>query len=663
MSNINVNMPSSELAPSIADLDDAQLSTFRWQLQSEISSLSSEAQDNVELQSKKILYNQVMDALHVRQICPQGLDPLDRLPHELIVAILLDILAYGIHWYSTGSIQNLLPLATVSKKWQRFILSEPLLWNHIVLDGSYDMANIIAVHLRLSSTLPLTIQVQLPFDRWDLCPVLEERTERIEAVISCGGYPSHTYRQDGEDTDLHTFLNSLGTLPNLRHVGYYNIFDRRSYNVTKLLDRYLSLDRLSGMWLTIQDLRVSRDRLVVETFKTCEDVRAILPIVEKMEGIREVGFHPSYSQLQQEHTNVNNSTNESISQLGWTVLDYRADYPRIPSSLLCRLTSLVRLNLDVDVKSLNTVAAALHQLKSLDSLSISFKSKLRNDAILSSDFSINRSVRSLAIYTPSDNLRYDPPEESDQLNNGVVEVITKTLLRIMPNLQSLSITDNTCGPVLSLSSLEGLFSGDYLSLDISHNSIPKPNINPIPSSVKMFYLSSDRNIACSFSSVSTRDLTISPPFIQSDNGKEIDLNRWEALEEIDVYSGLVTWSKYSLLFLRSVDIGMEDTRYGSLKITSFIKDIAFRPDYYPSLEEIRLATGPEWDILMIMLERRNLLQGPAVKKIRKIWFRSTCSLAIRRIIRTLLAGKWVQRPSNKDLSLTGNAEIILDSNL
>ncbi|PVF91080.1 hypothetical protein CPB86DRAFT_663678, partial [Serendipita vermifera] len=69
---------------------------------------------------------------------------------------------------------------------------------------------------------------------------------------------------------------------------------------------------------------------------------------------------------------------------------------------------------------------------------------------------------------------------------------------------------------------------------------------------------------------------------------------------------------------------------------------------------------PELDILMIMLERRNLLQGPGIKRIKTISLHTTCSLTIQRIISTLLGSRWAKRPSNRDLSLAGNADILLD---
>ncbi|PVF94698.1 hypothetical protein CPB86DRAFT_685872, partial [Serendipita vermifera] len=98
-------------------------------------------------------------------------------------------------------------------------------------------------------------------------------------------------------------------------------------------------------------------------------------------------------------------------------------------------------------------------------------------------------------------------------------------------------------------------------------------------------------------------------------------------------------------------------------ITSFIRELAYRPESYPSLEDIALKECPEWDILMIMLERRNLLTGPSIQPIQKLRLPSKFPRYIFRIVRDLLRCKWAVRPSNKELSMAGNAEIILDLSL
>ncbi|PVF92862.1 hypothetical protein CPB86DRAFT_716609 [Serendipita vermifera] len=64
-----------------------------------------------------------------------------------------------------------------------------------------------------------------------------------------------------------------------------------------------------------------------------------------------------------------------------------------------------------------------------------------------------------------------------------------------------------------------------------------------------------------------------------------------------------------------------------------------------------------------MLERRNLLASRGVARIAKLTIPESCPLWIHQIIRELLLGKWTERPSNRELSMAGNAEIILDLSL
>ncbi|PVF98529.1 hypothetical protein CPB86DRAFT_678343, partial [Serendipita vermifera] len=68
---------------------------------------------------------------------------------------------------------------------------------------------------------------------------------------------------------------------------------------------------------------------------------------------------------------------------------------------------------------------------------------------------------------------------------------------------------------------------------------------------------------------------------------------------------------------------------------------------------------PEWDILAIMLEHRNLLADSSIRRIKKVSIHAACSPSICQDISDLLKGKWLQRPK-KELSLAGSARNILD---
>ncbi|PVF96811.1 hypothetical protein CPB86DRAFT_798612 [Serendipita vermifera] len=143
----------------------------------------------------------------------------------------------------------------------------------------------------------------------------------------------------------------------------------------------------------------------------------------------------------------------------------------------------------------------------------------------------------------------------------------------------------------------------------------------------------------------------------------IDLDLWPSLESIQIGDAMVQWSKFSLVLLRKVTIYEPTHLLAHNACTAFLRDIAFNPESYPSLEEITLQGFFEWDILMIMLERRNLLTGSSIKKIAKLDIYCPCPSQLYSILCTLLKCKWPERPSNKELSLAGNAEIILDLSL
>ncbi|CAG8686725.1 15798_t:CDS:2, partial [Acaulospora colombiana] len=190
-----------------------------------------------------------------------------------------------------------------------------------------------------------------------------------------------------------------------------------------------------------------------------------------------------------------------------------------------------------------------------------------------------------------------------------------------------------------------IFAGTILDLDLPYDIMECSTIILLPSFTLRLRLRCDGVMANSFFSKSLQSLSISQPHRRNTASDDylpldIDLNHWPAIQRISLYGRPVVWSKFSLAFLRYVGIFGE-----------------------AALEEIELGECPELDILVIMLERRNLLQGSSIKKIEKISFQSSCSLSVRKIISSLLKGKWAERPSNKDLSLAGNAEILLDLNL
>jgi hypothetical protein len=669
MSGINEDTLAGNHQPSTAHLDDEQLETLRWKLRKEIINLMGRGEFGSDLQAKKFTYNYIVDAHHERRIHPL-MDPMNILPHELVLKIFLEVSHNG------NIVEDILLLTMVSTKWRNFILSESLFWNYIVLDNRGDISTIIALQASLSGPIPLTIAVRLPSEQCDIYrPVLFESRDRIQEAISFGFYQEMD-EGDSKDMIFWTLLDRLGPLPSLRRIKVFNRYETEPFNAQKFLDTYPSLEQITNIPLTSQDLQRLRLRSSMETLVTFEDARTILPLVESVSGLKEVSFYTPWSQLPQEG-NDKGTENEAISgpQLDWTELIYKRYHCPVPLFLLRRLSSLDRLELSIEFVSFSATTAILPQLEKLSTLNLSIYGEIK-DAIRESFESLsNLSVHSLKItfewhlmgrYSSDDIIDTDFRE----IIHDSTKAITAMLLRILPNVMELTLRLNNYGyPAISFFSLEGLFTGKKLYLYFARDGVQKLEGNLIPPSVHKLSLSTDGDVVCALSSKCVKSLGIYGPFVWSGNeyrhcDSKLNLENWAAVEDIRVYSGLVTWDKSSLQFLRTVSIYEPGEKpRGDNSITSFIHTLACRPDTYPSLENINIPELPELDILMIMLERRNLLQGPGVNRISEISFDSPCSRKIRHIISTMLAGKWVERPDNKDLSLAGNVEILLDLSL
>lgn len=76
-------------------------------------------------------------------------------------------------------------------------------------------------------------------------------------------------------------------------------------------------------------------------------------------------------------------------------------------------------------------------------------------------------------------------------------------------------------------------------------------------------------------------------------------------------------------------------------------------DAFPALERIESSRYPEWDILFLMLERRNFLPNKSATRISTLVFPVIPSLVIVQSLAELLRGRFSNRPSNYELSLDG----------
>ncbi|PVF99137.1 hypothetical protein CPB86DRAFT_757121 [Serendipita vermifera] len=602
-----------------------------------------------------MLYNLAMDALCERRF---GLrvDPIDKLPNDIITGILMAI--------SGCSPLLLLQLTLVSRKWQNFILYESTLWNHVEVSNRYDETAIISVQVHLSRHFPLMIELSIPAIHWDsIRSILLENQHRIDTIESD---LSGVYESSEPDRGMWDILDDLGTLSNMRRLSFPITSRESSARLLRVLDRYPSLSHFPRSSLNCDDLQIAKGRLELDALDTFEDIRSILPILETIHSLKSVVF---YSQ----HSSAGPDTRELMPahDLPWTNLCFHAYSDYFPLSILRRLSSLVRLEVNIGMKIFSPLVTILHQLQHLELLSIIVRMNKHDTVPSISALSPNINVHHLQICIHDYDVRTSNPVivESNNQFAKEIEIMIKSALQLTPKIDALDIYLSIISWSIPLFDLTELFSGTKLSIILPYGNVECLNSISVPSSTAELDLACDGVVSRCLSSNTLKSLLINEAdYEDTTPGKysplTFDLSNWPALQKLACYGNAVEWSKYSLTFLRTVRIWTEKTKpIGNRAFTSFIKDIACYPYSYPTLEEIELAECPELDILMIMLERRNLLQDPTIKKIKEISFRSPCSLGVQRTISTLLGGKWAERPSNKELSLAGNAEILLDLTL
>ncbi|CAG8764877.1 11337_t:CDS:1, partial [Acaulospora colombiana] len=93
----------------ISGLDEIQLLELRWKLQDGISENLKDDTRTDSLQKSVSLYNKVLDTLHGLEI-NRRMDPMERLPDEIITKILFEVSKYHYSWYSCTDIKRLLTL-------------------------------------------------------------------------------------------------------------------------------------------------------------------------------------------------------------------------------------------------------------------------------------------------------------------------------------------------------------------------------------------------------------------------------------------------------------------------------------------------------------------------------------------------------------------------
>ena len=104
--------------------------------------------------------------------------------------------------------------------------------------------------------------------------------------------------------------------------------------------------------------------------------------------------------------------------------------------------------------------------------------------------------------------------------------------------------------------------------------------------------------------------------------------------------------------------------FGNGRASAFLIRFIMEPEICPELVEIGIDFVPEWDLLFLMLERRNYLPpSRGVARIKTLSLPSPLPLTLLAPLTDILSGRFTRRPSNMDLSFSGFAKAYFDPNM
>jgi hypothetical protein len=664
MNSVSSLQPSPP-AEEASSETDTSLSTQRWQLQEEIISLLNSDAPNKEkealLHAKKVSYNQIMERLQPPR---QRSNPMDKFPTEIMEKIILDLITEYSEIYQIleKKVELLLPLAMVSKQWKDFIWSAPIFWNCVTAYGY--MTNAIArvvQGLALSRNLSLTVIVHIFPCLWhDIRPFLLPHRQRIVTFVNLEAF--HDLRDRCPEPEIYgkEMLLDLVPLPKLRLVNGDWGNNYESDDVVEFFDHAPSLESLSDLDLDSNLLFEAKSRLRLREFDTCCDIAEILPTLEKFPSIQRITFRSDYKD--EDPPLLSFRSNEPFN---WTHLHYPEDHARRTSltPLFHRLPVLTYLNITLGIEQFLDITVSLHRLQCLREYIVDIQLKPGDLALLLEPIlpvKPNYTIQRLEI-SVSKSSRFSSMEPNRDVPN-ISPIISEMMTEAAPAIETMSF-------------LKNIGSLSHWRLD-KYGRLKNISITPYETNVDVCIPSCIQTMSIFCVDLATwslrpypciRTLNIHRPTESYSRERStvpetfMDLEEWPALESLNLPSIYSRFRGASLSSLRSITL--KTAKYSwkiDTNITLFIKELAECVNNYPCLEEIHLDECPDWDILMIMLERRNILASSRIKPIRKLSLPSICPSSISQLFPGLLAGKWVQRPSNLELSQAGNANLILD---
>lgn len=611
-------------------------------------------QSHLRLNSQEEQYNQLLDRIASLSPGPFS-DPLDAFPHEIWEKIIFEV-ASEIYAPSTEespqtlNVDYILPLTLVSVRWRDAIIANPRFWNHFMLDPeAEDLEAKLASSSILSRGLYITVFIYEEENSTTLWDVLGHYIVSQRSRIRClllGPY-----------VNLDTVFESIGEAPLLQVLRT----DKNGAPSPIGLNFFQSAKHLRSI---IGEMSFPGDSL---RFLSSEEIRTINVVDASEDTVTHLKHmksleHVNFTEIFEDHPYKG-----EIALLPWKSLSFSGHIDGVIRHVLrSSAASLVDLEATVDWPDIQKLLLLCNYMPQLLSLTIVVYQQQPPTSIQAKEVKFQRldlfpsNIRKL-------HLQINVPSLSPNYNANF-NILFTNLELMAPNVQHLWCSAPAYKSFLKYAcSLQSLKSVTAPFLIRTPLSSPKPNSIGILKTDHLFihdaaifdYIRMEGIISLTLMGHSE----LWPSLHEHARSKE-----WRNLTKMSLQATATNWEGISLPHLTTVDfggtLGRDQLTHG---LTALCQEIAISPQNFPSLEKLTSNGFPEWDILFIMLERRNVFvpsdRRKDISKIKCLRFHAQLPISVLKPLTALLGGRLTPRPSNHQLSLAGIAETLLDPNM
>ncbi|PVF97618.1 hypothetical protein CPB86DRAFT_873951 [Serendipita vermifera] len=607
-------------------------------------------------------YNNIMDTLE-RLDWKERYDPVDKLPPELFGIVIDDIVRSESFDGSYEELDDKLILTLVSKKWREFILGMPLLWTKVQVHSQMpDFLEKTILSFNLSQDLPISLELTLPIGQSDtILPLLLRNRQRIQRIILS---PSPHLSNIASSL---IFLEEIFPLPNLIELVYRGI--ERQDMITHWVLKYCdSLQSIKGLALPkdtwqLESVRQLRNADVIA------DMDTFMASEHNMPSLQRVRFgipHPQY-RIQYPTTYNRASLSDSENPQWQDLTCYHPSSQSIPF-LTGRLTNLSSLSITSRIPLLLQLLVHLHQISRLRRLTVllddNFQTQpTRDDSFTKAIILPNPQVKFLEARTT-----VAGKEGSARHSSQVIRCIPDALIRAMPEIEELVVNVTFYLDVPEFYEWSKLTRLSILRLTIfRRSSLDRQYILPL--SLREVHIDSNLYILNRFSSPNATKLFArggrALPEISS---TPLDAEKWPHLRSLLISWRWIADESHKYIHLNELKLSVgefsrEVTWFNADNATRFCHALANNPAQLPLLESLCLYGLPQWDILLIMLRRRNINRLQGIRPLRALQIRAAYPIELTGPITSLLNGRFPELTSFYEFSLHGSFEIAVNPSI